>query len=264
MLAFLDKVFLKTRPFINDDSRMNKATKILLVDDDRDLRQVLQVALDMHGFKVVTSADGHEALFKFKNETFDLVITDLKMPKMDGAEFIYLVRKMADTPIFVMSACVEAFRTKLGTVKDSQNLTVIPKPFRPELLVEKIRDLNRPAADSNIMSFRAGELVFNDNCTRSDLFIVKEGTFSVYKTHAEGGDIMVARLNPGEALDDLMLYSNNEQSSKVMAETDGVLIRFPMEKFFETMNAQPAWFQIIMKTLSSRLCSTPNSETKKK
>lgn len=241
---------------------MNKATKILLVDDDRDLRQVLQVALDMHGFKVVTSCDGHEALFKFKNETFDLIITDLKMPKMDGAEFIYLVRKMADTPIFVMSACVEAFRTKLSTVKDAQNLTVIPKPFRPEVLVEKIKDLKKTPADSNIMSFKAGEMVFNDNCIRSDLFIVKEGTFSVYKTHAEGGDIMVARLRPGEALDDLMLFSNNEQSSKVMAETDGVLIRFPMEKFFETMNAQPAWFQIIMKTISTRLCN-PVAATEK-
>ena len=122
---------------------MNGPLKILLVDDDRDLLQVLRIALDMHGLKVVCAFNGQEAYLKLRNESFDLIITDLKMPKMDGVDFISLVRSADTTPIFVMSACVETFKLKLSEVKNSANLTVFSKPFRPEALIDKIKEIKK-------------------------------------------------------------------------------------------------------------------------
>jgi DNA-binding response OmpR family regulator len=122
---------------------MSSALKILLVDDDRDLLLVLRMSLDMQGYKVVCSSDGQEAFFKTGNEVFDLIITDLKMPKMDGAELIKLIRTRQSTPIFIMSACVDSFKLKLGALKDQSNLTFFPKPFRPEALIDKIKEIKK-------------------------------------------------------------------------------------------------------------------------
>lgn len=122
---------------------MSSPIKILLVDDDRDLLQVLSIALDMHGYKVVCSTDGMEATFKLSNEVFDLIITDLKMPKMDGADFVRFIRRGHTTPIFIMSACIDSFKLKLSELKDQTNLTIFPKPFRPEALIEKIKEIKK-------------------------------------------------------------------------------------------------------------------------
>lgn len=143
MLGFIDSISLKQKPVSYDDRAMSGPIKILLVDDDRDLLQVLSIALDMHGYKVVCSTDGIEATFKLSNEVFDLIITDLKMPKMDGADFVRFIRRGHTTPIFIMSACVDSFKLKLSELKDQTNLTIFPKPFRPEALIEKIKEIKK-------------------------------------------------------------------------------------------------------------------------
>jgi DNA-binding response OmpR family regulator len=143
LLGFVNSFSLKRRPVSYDDRAMSSPIKILLVDDDRDLLQVLSMSLDMHGYKVVCSSDGMEATFKLSNEVFDLIITDLKMPKMDGADFIRFIRRGHTTPIFIMSACVDSFKLKLSELKDQSNLTIFPKPFRPEALIEKIKEIKK-------------------------------------------------------------------------------------------------------------------------
>jgi DNA-binding response OmpR family regulator len=143
LLGCVDSFVVKGRTVSCDDVAMSGPLKILLVDDDRDLLQVLSLALDMHGYKVVCSCDGQEATFKLSNEVFDLIITDLKMPKMDGADFIRFIRRGHTTPIFVMSACVDTFKLKLSELKDQSNVTIFLKPFRPEALIEKIKEIKK-------------------------------------------------------------------------------------------------------------------------
>jgi DNA-binding response OmpR family regulator len=67
--------------------------RILVVDDEPDLTKVSTLALEYHGFKVDTFNDPQEALSKFKPGSYDLIILDIKMPKMDGFELYHEIKK---------------------------------------------------------------------------------------------------------------------------------------------------------------------------
>lgn len=70
------------------------AARVLVVDDEREIRSLLSRALtQMGGYEVEVAVDGEEALRKVEGDSFDLVLTDLKMPKMDGLELIAEVAK---------------------------------------------------------------------------------------------------------------------------------------------------------------------------
>lgn len=81
--------------------------KILVVDDNADAREILTLLLEKQGFTVITAPDGQEALKLVKAETFDLIITDLQMPNLDGIGLIKALRtrpELSSVPILVMSA----------------------------------------------------------------------------------------------------------------------------------------------------------------
>jgi DNA-binding response OmpR family regulator len=67
--------------------------RILVVDDEPDLTQVSALALEYHGYKVDSFNDPQEALSKFKPGSYDLIILDIKMPKMDGFELYHEIKK---------------------------------------------------------------------------------------------------------------------------------------------------------------------------
>jgi DNA-binding response OmpR family regulator len=73
--------------------KQQKQKKILAVDDEPDLTKLCSLALEYHGFKVDTFNDPQEALSNYKPGYYDLVILDIKMPKMDGFELYYEIKK---------------------------------------------------------------------------------------------------------------------------------------------------------------------------
>jgi CheY-like chemotaxis protein len=78
---------------------------VLVVDDDYDLRYILSVRLVSAGYMVYGAADGLEALVQMEKYSVDVVLTDYRMPKMDGFEFLSLCRmKWPGTPVVVFSA----------------------------------------------------------------------------------------------------------------------------------------------------------------
>jgi DNA-binding response OmpR family regulator len=125
--------------------------KILIVDDEPDLTQVSTLALEYHGFKVDSFNDPQEALTKYKPGLYDLVILDIKMPKMGGFELYNEIKKKDNNAnVCFLTAgelYYEEFRKKEVCVLD-RNL-FIRKPIENEELVKKITkmikksDLNR-------------------------------------------------------------------------------------------------------------------------
>ena len=88
---------------------MGPSAKILVVDDDPDMREALQMILESGGYTVVTGEDGQECLLKLKEEQPDLLILDLLMPKMDGFEVCKALKdpryaKYARVPIIILSS----------------------------------------------------------------------------------------------------------------------------------------------------------------
>ena len=76
--------------------------KILLIDDEADILRVLSMSLRADGYRVVTAASGEEGLELFKRESPDIVLTDIKMPGMDGIEVLKQIKALSDVRILAL------------------------------------------------------------------------------------------------------------------------------------------------------------------
>ena len=117
--------------------------KILVVDDEPDLTQVSTLALEYHGFIVDSFNDPQEALSKYKPGLYDLVILDIKMPKMDGFELYQEIKKKDNNAnvcfLTASEQYYEEFRNKDYCALD-RNL-FIRKPIENEELVKQIKKM---------------------------------------------------------------------------------------------------------------------------
>lgn len=114
--------------------------RILIVDDSEMARNFHAYILRNMGFDAITAMDGSEALEKFFADPFDLVITDINMPLMDGYEFVRRIREEAqfeEIPIIIVSTEDEA-RDKQKGYEAGANIYIV-KPTDPEQLVENVR-----------------------------------------------------------------------------------------------------------------------------
>lgn len=116
-------------------------SKVLVIDDEEGITAVIQEALSLHGYDVQTALDGSEGIWKFKNQRFDLVITDIMMPKTDGNSVVRYIRasNRRSTPIIGMSG------TPL-LLNDSDFDKVLFKPFPLQNLINAVRAFP-PVAD---------------------------------------------------------------------------------------------------------------------
>ena len=121
----------------------NNNNRILVVDDEPDLTQVSTLALEYHGFKVDSFNDPQEALSKFKPGLYDLIILDIKMPKMDGFELYHEIKKKDNNAkvcfLTASELYYEEFRKKEYCALD-RNL-FIQKPIDNEHLVKEINKM---------------------------------------------------------------------------------------------------------------------------
>jgi DNA-binding response OmpR family regulator len=117
--------------------------KILIVDDEADLTQVYSLVLEYHGFKVDSFNDPLAALAKFEPGLYDLVILDIKMPKMDGFELYHEIKKKDNnSKVCFLTASelyYEEFRKKGYRALD-RNL-FLRKPIENEELVKEINKM---------------------------------------------------------------------------------------------------------------------------
>ena len=123
----------------------NNNNRILVVDDEPDLTKVSTLALEYHGFKVDTFNDPQEALSKFKPGSYDLIILDIKMPKMDGFELYHEIKKKDNNAkvcfLTASELYYEEFRNKEYRALD-RNL-FIRKPIDNEDLVKQINKMTK-------------------------------------------------------------------------------------------------------------------------
>jgi DNA-binding response OmpR family regulator len=121
----------------------NNNKRILVVDDEPDLTQVSTLALEYHGFKVDSFNDPQEALSKFKPGSYDLIILDIKMPKMDGFELYHEIKKKDNNAkvcfLTASELYYEEFRNEEYRALD-RNL-FIRKPIDNEDLVKEINKM---------------------------------------------------------------------------------------------------------------------------
>ena len=117
------------------------ARTILVVDDEPTLRETLAEALDADGFRVVTAADGREALSRFREHQPDLVVLDLMLPELSGIEVCRIIRAESGVPIVMLTAKTSELDKVVGLELGADDY--VTKPFSLRELSARIRALLR-------------------------------------------------------------------------------------------------------------------------
>ncbi len=112
--------------------------KILIADDERSVLLTIQHLLNANGYETVEATNGLAALELFQTQFFDLIITDLKMPRMDGMTFLYEVRKLdPTTPIVILTAFASTEITDETLINSS--FMCLTKPFKADELINLVK-----------------------------------------------------------------------------------------------------------------------------
>jgi DNA-binding response OmpR family regulator len=128
--------------------------KILVADDDRDLRGILSYAFRQAGYLVVEAVDGEHALSLFRTESPDLVVVDVEMPRFDGFEVCRRIRSGSTVPILILT--VRGQEPDVVKGLDAGADDYMTKPFSPRTLLARVRALFRRAGMEAKQEHRAG------------------------------------------------------------------------------------------------------------
>lgn len=181
--------------------------KVLIVEDEKDILQLVKMYLEKEGFKTVAASDGAEALKQVRSERPDLVVLDLMLPEIDGLEVCKKLRISPQTamlPIIMLTAKSEESDTVVGLELGADDY--IGKPFSPRALVARIKALFRRlerSEDRELNIYRYGTL--NLNLSRHEVTVNGR---EVILTAKEFGLLEHLLRNPGRVLTrDVLLNS---------------------------------------------------------
>ena len=122
-------------------------SRVLVADDDDKIRELLELYLTKEGFAVEQAADGAEAILKAQQLKPDLIVLDIMMPVLDGMETCRQIRKLATTPILLLTARTEVDDKLLGF--DCGADDYVEKPFNPQEVVARVRAILRRRSASS-------------------------------------------------------------------------------------------------------------------
>ena len=219
--------------------------KILVVDDERPISDIIKFNLTKEGYEVVTAFDGREALEQFEAKKPDLVILDLMLPELDGLEVAKEIRKTSHTPIIMLSAKDSEFDKVIGLEIGADDY--VTKPFNPLELVARVKSqlrrytqLGSTAANKNEAVYTTGGLMVND-----DLKEVSVDGEPVKMTPIEYNILLLLVKNQGKVFSMDQIYENiwNEDAIGV-DNTVAVHIRHIREKI-EINPKEPRYLKVV-------------------
>lgn len=160
--------------------------KILVVDDEKPISDIIKFNMVKEGYEVVTAFDGREALEMFEAERPDILILDLMLPEMDGLEVARTIRKTSNVPIIVLSAKDSEFDKVIGLEIGADDY--MTKPFSNRELQARVKAILR-RIDLTIENQEAEaaptEIVIGDLQILTDAFVVKKHGEELDLTHRE-------------------------------------------------------------------------------
>ncbi len=146
---------------------MADASTILLVDDEDSVQKLLAYPLERDGFRVVVARDGEEALRRFAEESIDLVVLDLMLPRLDGLEVCKRLREDSTVPIIMLTARDDELDKVLGLELGADDY--ITKPFSIREFRSRVRALLRRASAPRPGERSDGEEVIEEGEVRIDV-----------------------------------------------------------------------------------------------
>jgi DNA-binding response OmpR family regulator len=129
-------------------------TKVLVVDDDVNICNLIEIYLQKEGYKVFIAHSGNDAIKIFNEKQIDLILLDIMMPVLDGYDVLREIRKTSQMPVIMLTAKGETFDKVLGLELGADDYIV--KPFEPKELVARIKAVLRrykPQTNKRVVEF---------------------------------------------------------------------------------------------------------------
>lgn len=174
--------------------------RVLVVEDDRSVREAVERALRFEGYEVLTARDGSEALSSVMNDKPDAIILDVMMPLIDGLEACRRIRARGDTTPVLMLTARESVTDRVAGL-DAGADDYLVKPFALEELLARLRALLRRAHGGGVELFTVGDLALNA-ATRD----VRRGDQPIELTKTEFDLLELLMQNPGIVLNRSVIY----------------------------------------------------------
>lgn len=121
--------------------------KVLIVDDEQGIRDVLREYLELEGYEVGEAVDGMDAIKQAKADNYDLIVMDVMMPKLDGYSAVKEIKKDKDVPVIMLSARSEEYDKLFGFEIGADDY--VTKPFSPKEVVARIGAVLRRGKTAN-------------------------------------------------------------------------------------------------------------------
>lgn len=175
------------------------SASILIAEDDSDIRGLLRLYLESEGYRVLEAEDGAQALTLVREETPDMAILDVMMPKLNGYELTRALRKSSDIPILILSAKSQDNDKILGLNLGADDY--IAKPFNPVEIVARVKAQLRRSARENSAVLTVGDLSLD---TAS--FQLTKGGQTISLTPMEYKILALLMRSPGRIFTKIQLY----------------------------------------------------------
>ena len=198
---------------------MNKQ-KILTVDDNEEIRNIIKILLESEGYDVIEASDGETAL-ELVDDSIDLIILDIMMPGKSGLDVCKIIREKYQMPILFLTAKGTDSDKSLGLLIGGDDY--LAKPFSPAELTARVKSLLR-----RYYVYKGKEASVDDSFLTYDIFKVAKDRNEVYSTSSKGEEIQ------------LDLSELEYQIFKLLISSPGRI--FPAQLIYETVWNEPYFY----------------------
>lgn len=219
--------------------------KILIAEDDRELRQLFSHVLIKHGYTVKGVSDGKEALDAMDNDYYDLIISDIMMPVMDGYEFVRTLRDSGNTTPVMMITAKEAYDDmRLGFISGSDDYMI--KPVNVNEMVLRVEALLRRAQMINNRRQVIGDTVLECDSltvtTGGESSILPQKEFMLlYKMASFPGKIFTRQ----QLMDDIWGYESESDTHTVDVHIGRLRERFRNNPDFKIITIRGVGYKVV-------------------
>lgn len=211
--------------------------RILLVDDEKEITDLLEVYLKNEGFEVVTCFDGLAAQGKIETEQFDLALLDIMLPYVDGLALLNLIRESFNYPVIMLTAKDDEIDKITGLSIGADDY--ITKPFRPLEVIARVKAQMRRSSQYNLaMSQNVSILSIKGLYMDTDKRLVVLNESPISLTPKEFGILKFLLENKGKPLTSEAIFQEVWQEKYFEASNNTVMvhIRHIREKMEDTMD----------------------------
>lgn len=219
--------------------------KVLIAEDDRELRQLFSRVLVKNGYAVVGVSDGEEALAEIENQFFDIIISDIMMPRIDGYELVRTLRETGNnTPVLMITAKDAFDDMQIGFSSGSDDYMI--KPINVNEMVLRVGALLRRSQIANERRLLIGETVLEcDSLTvtqgKEQMILPQKEFMLLYKMAAYPGKIFTRQ----QLMDEIWGYDSGSDTHTVDVHVGRLREKFGDSRDFRIVTMRGVGYKVV-------------------